>query len=196
MRRRPLGRYAEPRTSRTLHPPIMHVALLFLFFVALPFIELILIIKAHRFFGGWLETLAVIIITGVVGAGLARAQGFRVWHDIQSTLRAGQLPARQLVEGVMILIAGALLITPGFLTDCGGFLLLIPACRRIIRTWLLLYFKNRLRDGRTRWSFHARWQSKKGKQFHSGDRINDDDVIDVMASEPDKDDPEGPHELR
>ena len=109
---------------------------LLLLFVALPAVELALLIELGSRFGT-IHTLALIVITGVVGASLARGQGLHVVRQIQGEVAEGRLPAGSLVDGVMILIAGALLVTPGILTDSFGFLCLVPAFRSAAKRMLL-----------------------------------------------------------
>lgn len=117
----------------------MLLYLLFLFIVT-PFVELVLLLllaDAIR----WHWTLLIIIVTGVTGTFLARSQGFRVFNRIRDELNAGRMPTDSLVDGIMILAAGLLLVTPGLLTDGVGFSLLIPACRRFYRKLLTRWFK-------------------------------------------------------
>lgn len=106
-----------------------------LFFVLVPLIELVLLSQMLQR-TGLLLTIALVLITGVVGASLAKQQGMRVWKSIHQQMAQGQTPSKEIVSGVMILLAGAFLITPGILTDACGFLLLIPRLR--IRLGLLL----------------------------------------------------------
>ncbi|NMG37972.1 membrane protein FxsA [Chelativorans sp. ZYF759] len=80
---------------------------------------------------GVLATLGLVVVTAVAGAILLRVQGFGVLERIRRTLEADQIPGRELVHGVMIMIAGILLLTPGFVTDTCGFLLFVPAIRDI-----------------------------------------------------------------
>jgi UPF0716 protein FxsA len=108
------------------------VGKLLLLFVLVPAIELVLLIQLGGLIG-LLPTIAVIVITGFLGAGLARHQGLGVLRQVQSELGAGRLPAHPIFDGVLILVAGALLLTPGFLTDLAGFLFLIPASRAVIK---------------------------------------------------------------
>lgn len=112
---------------------------LLLLFVAVPAVELALLIEIGSRIGT-LATLALIAVTGVAGASLARRQGLRVVRGLQSEVAEGRLPAAVLVDGVIILIAGALLITPGILTDAVGFLCLVPA----FRTWVRGILRRRL----------------------------------------------------
>jgi len=87
--------------------------------------------------GKWLglgPTLALVIVTGVLGASLARRQGFRVWGRIQRELREGRMPASDLIDGLLVLIGGIVLLTPGLITDGCGFALMIPGVRRWMRS--------------------------------------------------------------
>ncbi|RMF81186.1 MAG: FxsA family protein [Nitrospirae bacterium] len=115
---------------------------LFLLFLTLPLVELYLLIRVGRVIGaGW--TVALVVLTAVVGAALAKAEGLRTLAAIQSALVAGRMPTEELVEGAMILVAGVVLLTPGFLTDAAGLLILFPPTRRPIRRWLLDWLRRR-----------------------------------------------------
>jgi UPF0716 protein FxsA len=115
-------------------------------FIILPVIEFWLLFKVASIMGFW-STLFLVISTGVIGASLARAQGVMVMMQIQRDLAEGRMPAPRMIDGVMILIAGAFLITPGLITDTAGFLLLVPPVRALIRNWLRLRFEQKLHDG-------------------------------------------------
>ena len=115
-------------------------------FIVIPLIELAVLFRVGDRVGPG-ATVAIVILTGIVGASLARAQGARVIADIQQAAAAGQMPAPYLLDGLMILIAGVLLITPGLLTDGVGFLLLVPVVRREVRAWLKVKLERKLRDG-------------------------------------------------
>jgi UPF0716 protein FxsA len=105
---------------------------LLLLFILVPAIELALLIELGQHIGT-LPTLALIAGTGALGASLARLQGLSVLRQMQRELAAGRLPAGSIVDGVIVLLAGALLITPGILTDTLGFLCLVPAFRRMLK---------------------------------------------------------------
>ena len=79
-----------------------------------------------------LTTLAIVLLTGFLGVNLVRWQGVRAWNRITQQLSAGQLPSQEILDGVLILIAGAFLLTPGPITDLAGFSLLVPSLRRWI----------------------------------------------------------------
>jgi len=105
---------------------------LLLLFTVVPFVELVILLKLSEMHG-WMTTLGLIILTGIIGTILARQQGFEVWHRIQREMKAGTPPTNSLMDGLMILIASALLVTPGVLTDIVGFLLLCPPVRMLLR---------------------------------------------------------------
>jgi len=108
---------------------------LLLLFSVVPLVELALLVWIGRHTSWWF-TLGLVVFTGVVGAWLARHEGLRCLRRFQQDLAEGKLPADPLLDGLMILLAGALLVTPGVLTDALGFALLIPPCRRLVRARL------------------------------------------------------------
>ncbi len=101
-------------------------------FLAVPLVEVLLFVWIEERIGlGY--TLLGIVITAVVGASLVRWQGMSVWAKFRAELAAGGVPSHQLAHGAMVLVGGALLLTPGYLTDLVGFLLMIPPVREVIR---------------------------------------------------------------
>lgn len=122
------------------------MAKLLLLFTLVPIVELVLLLEVGRRIGT-AATLFLILITGVFGAVIARSQGVAALGRIRAELAGGQIPGPTIVDGVMILVAGAFLITPGFLTDIVGFLCLVPATRRSIRTLLSRAFIGAARRG-------------------------------------------------
>lgn len=125
---------------------------LILLFTIVPFIELTLLIEIGSRIGT-LNTILIVIITGIIGAFMARIAGFTVLMKIQDNLREGIFPKDELFDGVLILISGALLITPGLLTDALGFFLLIPFGRLAVKRWLKEIIQNRIdRNGITYWN--------------------------------------------
>jgi len=125
---------------------------LILIFTIIPFIELSLLIEVGTHIGT-LNTIMLVIITGILGAFMARIAGLSVLFKIQENLRAGIFPADELFDGVLILIAGALLITPGLLTDALGFLLLFSPGRAGVKKWLKQIVKKKMNKGEiTFWS--------------------------------------------
>lgn len=106
---------------------------LLLAFTLVPVAELWLLLRI----GAWLgagATVALVVLTGIVGATLARREGVHAWSAVQAELAAGRLPGRKLLEAVLVLVAGIVLVTPGVLTDTVGLLLLVrPVRARVVR---------------------------------------------------------------
>ncbi len=123
------------------------MGLLIILFIVVPAVELTLLIEIGSRIGT-LATLGLIVLTGFVGATLARMQGFLVLRRIQTSMNRGELPASSLVDGLIILIAGALLITPGILTDAVGFLCLLPVFREYLKKRARRWIENQIRDQR------------------------------------------------
>ncbi len=119
---------------------------LLLLFVVVPIVELVLLIEIGQRVGT-LATIGLIMGTGVVGASLARQQGLSTLARLRKDLDEGRLPTEAIVDGVLILVAGAVLITPGVLTDLFGFLCLVPACRRLLTRNLKRRFERAVREG-------------------------------------------------
>ncbi len=108
---------------------------LFLAFTLIPVLELSLLIKIGAVIGA-LNTLVLVILTGFAGAYLARMQGMQTMRRVRSQLQQGIMPAEDLIDAVIIFVAGIVLLTPGFLTDLAGLLLLFPASRFHFKRWL------------------------------------------------------------
>ncbi len=116
---------------------------LLLLFTLVPLIELVLLIKLGELTGVW-TTIGIVILTGIIGAYLARREGLKAWRRLEKSMREGVSPADELIEALLILIAGAVLITPGLLTDLFGFGLLIPPVRKWFRNRLSRHFNSRI----------------------------------------------------
>jgi UPF0716 protein FxsA len=119
---------------------------LFLLFTIIPFIELALLIKIGSIIG-IIETLIIIILTGLIGAIMVRAAGVQCVFRIRENLQSGMFPADDLFSGLLILISGAFLVTPGLLTDAAGFILLFSPTREIIKQYLMRYLKSKFDEG-------------------------------------------------
>ncbi|EOW9128074.1 FxsA family protein [Vibrio cholerae] len=113
----------------------MFPILLFLF-IAVPVIEIALFIQVGGVLGVW-PTIALVLLTAIVGASLVRSQGLQTLLTVQQRLAQGQLPAQQILEGVILAVAGVLLLTPGFFTDILGMLVLLPAPRAYLAKQLM-----------------------------------------------------------
>ena len=119
---------------------------LILIFTIVPFIELSLLIEIGARIGT-LNTIMVIVITGVIGAFMARVAGLNVLFKIQENLREGVFPRDELFDGILVLIGGVLLLTPGLLTDALGFFLLLPFGQALVRRWLKEIMQRKIDKG-------------------------------------------------
>jgi UPF0716 protein FxsA len=124
----------------------MPFSLLLFAFITVPLVELWLLIRVGEYLGVG-RTIMIVIITGVVGAAAARRQGANMLRLIQADLASGKMPAPHMLDGLMILVAGLLLVTPGLITDTIGFLLLVPVIRNEIRQWMRRKLEKKLKDG-------------------------------------------------
>lgn len=111
------------------------LAKLFLAFTLVPALEIYLLIQIGGVIGA-LNTLVVILLTGAAGAYLARLEGMHTFLKIQGSLQQGVMPAEEMIDALIILVAGIVLLTPGFLTDATGLLLLVPQVRFFFKRWL------------------------------------------------------------
>jgi UPF0716 protein FxsA len=114
----------------------MRLVALVVAFIVLPIAELYLIYKVGDSIG-ILPTLALLALDSVIGSVLLRTQGRAVWRRFQATMQAGRMPHREVQDGVLVIFGGALLITPGFLTDILGLVLLIPPTRAVVRRFAM-----------------------------------------------------------
>ncbi len=106
-------------------------SLLLLLFIAVPLVEVAAFVQVGGLIGLW-PTLALVVLTAILGSLCIRWQGFRLVARVRAQLQAGEVPVFEVVSGVCLVIAGVLLLTPGFVTDALGFLLLLPAVRRLL----------------------------------------------------------------
>jgi UPF0716 protein FxsA len=111
-----------------------------LLFVVVPIVEIYFIIQVAHVIGGW-ETLALLIFESLLGAWLMKRQGIGALNRITQAIDQHRAPGKELIDGFLILVAGVLMITPGFVTDVLGYLLLIPPTRAIFRRILVSRFK-------------------------------------------------------
>jgi UPF0716 protein FxsA len=125
----------------------MFIKLLALFIV-LPLVELALLIQIGRWIG-LIWTLVIVVVTGFLGAALARRHGLRAWITIRDELRAGRMPAGAMADGLLILIGGIVLLTPGLLTDAFGFAMLLPVTRNAFKKALTARFQRAVDRGET-----------------------------------------------
>lgn len=105
--------------------------LLFIFFIIIPIIEITVLMQVGALLGVW-PTIAIVILTAWLGAKYVRQQGIATLNSVQTKMAQGQMPSDEIVTGLVLLVAGVLLVTPGFVTDLLGLSLLIPAVRQAI----------------------------------------------------------------
>ena len=110
--------------------------ILFLFFLIVPFVEIYVLLKVGGLIGA-LPTVLMVVFTAVLGAWLLKRQGFATWVRFQQSMAQGQAPVLEMIEGPVLLVGGALLLTPGFFTDILGFACLVPALRRKMALYLI-----------------------------------------------------------
>ena len=114
----------------------------FLLFIAIPLIEVILFITIGKYIGLW-NTIFIIILTGIIGAILVKSQGITILNKALEEVRLNKVPIQSIFEGIVIFIAGAFLLTPGFLTDTLGCVLLIPKTRNLVIIYITSYLKKK-----------------------------------------------------
>ena len=146
---------------------------LIILFITIPLVEIILLIwvstRTH-----WSSTLMLVILTGAWGAYLAKSQGYSILAKIQAETAAGRVPTAELIDGLLVLIGGIVLLTPGLLTDLAGFCLMVPGFRALIRERVKKKFAAQVGHFQmpTPGGMGARPQAPPN-------RPKDDDVIDV-----------------
>jgi UPF0716 protein FxsA len=166
--------------------------LLVLLFIVVPIVELYVIIQIGQAIG-ILPTIALLILDSVLGAALMRSQGRATWRRFNLALGEGRVPGREVMDGALVIFGGALLLTPGFLSDILGLILLLPPTRAVVRTMLLRRFAGRIVAGAAGGA-----QARMGRMFtfepRPGPRpgpaprrpastFDDDDVVEGTASE-------------
>jgi UPF0716 protein FxsA len=121
---------------------------LFLAFTLVPFFELYLLIKIGYYLGAF-NTIIVVIVTGILGAYLAKLQGIRTMMRVRESMNRGELPAEEMLDALLIFVAGIVLLTPGFITDLAGFAILIPNTRILFKQWLRKKFDQWISESKT-----------------------------------------------
>lgn len=121
--------------------------ILLVLFIIVPALELWTIVEVGKRIGGW-QTFLVIVLTGIVGAYLAKKEAARVWAYAQRDMASGIVPTRAILDGICVFAGGVFLISPGFLTDIAGILLVLPFTRALFRSLLLVWIQKLLASGR------------------------------------------------
>jgi UPF0716 protein FxsA len=150
---------------------------LFVVFIVVPLVELFVIIQVGRVVGTPVTLVALLAIS-IGGAVLVKREGIRAWSRFRGAVQRAKLPAEEVTDGALVLLAGALLLTPGFVTDGIGFLLLVPASRAVV---------NRAVRSRVRWSVGlGPVPGGRGADRPADDGDLEVDVVDVRRTEPDR----------
>lgn len=149
--------------------------IILLLFIAVPVIEISLFIQVGGFLGFW-TTIALVLLTAFVGASLVRSQGLQTLMSVQQRLQQGELPAQQILEGVLLVVSGVLLLTPGFMTDALGMVVLLPVPRAMLAHYLM---KKVVVQGQFNAGFHHSYHSHRedDRNTYEGEyeRQDDDD---------------------
>lgn len=163
--------YLNP--SLNLNPLLVNTLfrILFTLFLFVPLLEIYLLVKVGGVIGA-LPTVLMVVFTAALGIVLLRHQGFYTISKAQSALARGELPTMEMLEGVVLIVCGALLLTPGFFTDAIGFLGLIPALRRRL---ILAVFERGIISGMQQGSVHRGSKDKRGPRTLEGDYRREDD---------------------
>jgi len=152
--------------------------ILFTLFIIIPIVEMVLLIKVGGMIGA-IPTIGLVMLTAVIGVALLRQQGFDTLTRLQSRLANGEIPGTELLEGAMLLIGGALLLTPGFFTDGVGFICLIPTFRRPIAQALI---RQGILSGtgfvQSQSQFHSQQHFNNGEHVADPNRNQDRRIID------------------
>lgn len=120
---------------------------LFLFIIALPAIEIYVLLLSGHLIGIWF-TLLLIIVTGVLGLFLAKRQGLETWRKAQEQIQYGYMPGNEIIDGICILIGGVFLVLPGLISDVMGILLLLPLTRNLLKPLVIRFIMNRINRGK------------------------------------------------
>lgn len=118
---------------------------LLLAFTLVPAAEIYVLLKMGGALGPF-NTVVVVILTAVAGAHLARTQGIQAMMAVRARMAAGEMPAEEMLDALIVFLAGVVLLTPGFLTDAAGLLLLFPATRKLFKEWLRARFDRWLKE--------------------------------------------------
>ena len=157
----------------------------FVLFLLIPIIEIFFLIKVGEVIGAF-PTIILVVLTAVIGAGLLRQQGLSTLARLQQNMSQGQIPAQEMIEGVLLAVGGALLMTPGFVTDTIGFLCLLPFSRKYIASNIMkrsaISLKSRM-GGFTQGSQRSPFESDSDV-FEGEFTEIEDDLIEISNKNP------------
>lgn len=160
---------------------------LVLAFLAVPIIEIYVILQVGHVIGGW-PTVGLLLAESLLGAWIVRREGRRAWRALRSTFQGGRLPDRELADAALVLVGGVLLLTPGFVTDFLGFVFVLPFTRPLVRRLLALYVGRRLKAARGRATGRATFEGFGGMPGRPGsEESRDPHVVRGEVVEEDRD---------
>jgi UPF0716 protein FxsA len=155
-------------------------ARLFLIFTSVSLLEIFVLVKVGGFLGPW-PTIGLVVITALIGSALVRSQGVQLVQQLQQRIAQGEIPGQQLIEGVMLLMTGVLLVTPGFVTDFCGLLLLQPKIRAKIAKIVLSSVKINPNG-----SMSGHYSQSQTSSHFTGTKKNDDAIEGEFERKEDK----------
>lgn len=158
-------------------------AILLLLFTVVPALEIYLMIEVGSQIGG-INTISIVILTGIIGASLAKSQGLSILQKIQRDLNKGALPADQIVQGFLVFAGGLLLLTPGFLTDLLGLSMVFPGTRHILVKFLKGKLEKGMQNGNiffssTTFNSHGHYTHHNENEFSENQFNSQNNVIEV-----------------
>lgn len=143
---------------------------LFILFAILPIIEIAVLINVGEQIGGW-NTVALVIISAFIGAFLVRREGIATLTQAQQKMQTGEMPGQEMAEGLLLVIAGVLLVTPGFITDAFGLLLSFPLTRPLIAKSLMKQISVKVVTS------HSQFTQSPFQQSHTNAKYDDGEII-------------------
>ena len=146
---------------------------LFLLFVAMPLLEILVLIQVGSIIGG-LNTILLLVVTAAIGATLVRGQGMQAYQKAQQRMAMGEMPGKQLAEGILIFVAGLMFVTPGLITDVFAVLLLIPPVRHVLAQKMMARMQVQMSGGASFTSFGFR-SGGQGSPFQQRPSAGPDD---------------------
>lgn len=149
---------------------------LFLLFAIMPIVEIALLINVGEMIGGW-NTVGIVIFTAFVGAYLVRKEGLSTLTTAQQKMQGGAMPGQEMAEGFLLVIAGVLLVTPGFVTDAVGFMLSMPITRPLIAKAMLKQLTVKVVAGQQQAQFYHQGHTHQQAQWSAHTHQNDGDII-------------------
>jgi len=143
-------------------------------FIAVPIIEIGLFIQVGGFLGFW-ATIGLVLLSAVVGASLVRSQGLKTLMTVQQRVSQGEIPAQQILEGVLLAVSGVLLLTPGFMTDMLGMMVLLPGIRSALAQYLMTKVAVQGQQGSFNSGFHHSYHPNDDGNTYEGEYESKDD---------------------